>query len=189
MNVNGITNVSEMYSMFTKSSGVPNTTSTAVSTNDSPYIYEPSGKAPTKIIEMNREMLARLQAQAENYARQMRDIAEQIITKQETVYDTAMEFWSAVRDGNIESNDDLMEKAMADIAEDGYWGVEKTSDRIVDFAVALGGTDSAKLSKMKTAIDEGFNKAKAALGGSLPDISSQTMNAVYERLNAIANNL
>ena len=35
-----------------------------------------------------------------------------------------------------------------DIAEDGYWGVEKTSDRILDFAKALSGGDKDKADEL-----------------------------------------
>ena len=72
------------------------------------------------------------------------------------------------------------------IAEDGYFGVAQTSDRIVTAAVALAGSDPAKLDQIKAGIDKGFDMAAQALGGSLPDISSQTYDAVMEKLDAWA---
>ena len=37
----------------------------------------------------------------------------------------------------------------------GYWGVEKTSDRILDFAKALAGNDPSKAQKLLDAFKEG----------------------------------
>ena len=39
------------------------------------------------------------------------------------------------------------------ISEDGYWGVEKTSDRIVNFAISLAGGDPEKLKEIKANIN------------------------------------
>jgi hypothetical protein len=64
--------------------------------------------------------------------------------------------------------------------------VAQTSDRIVTVAVALAGSDPAKLDPIKAGIDKGFDMAAQALGRSLPDISSQTYDAVMEKLDAWA---
>lgn len=78
------------------------------------------------------------------------------------------------------------EQAQALIAEDGYFGVEQTSDRIVDFAVKAFGDDPAKLQQMKAAIDKGFKEAQQAFGGALPEISQKTYEAIMEKLDAFA---
>jgi len=72
------------------------------------------------------------------------------------------------------------------IAEDGYWGVEKTSDRIAEMAIAMGGNDPEKLAEIKSGIEKGFQMAKEAMGGSLPDISMNTFDAVMEKLDSWA---
>jgi hypothetical protein len=72
------------------------------------------------------------------------------------------------------------------ISEDGYFGVEKTSQRIVDFAISAFGNDPAKLTQMKDAIEKGFQEAADAFGGKLPDISHQTYTAVMEKLDNFA---
>jgi len=77
-------------------------------------------------------------------------------------------------------------EAQALVAEDGYFGVDKTSDRIVDFAINAFSGDPARLQEMKDAIDKGFSDAQDALGGSLPGISQQTYNAIMEKLDAFA---
>ena len=78
------------------------------------------------------------------------------------------------------------EEAQALVAEDGYFGVEKTSQRIVDFALNAFGNDPAKLEQMKDAIDKGFLEAQKAFGGALPEISQQTYDAIMEKLDAFA---
>ena len=75
----------------------------------------------------------------------------------------------------------------AAISEDGYWGVNQTSQRIFDFAVALSGGDSEQMDKMLAAFKKGFDQATKAWGKSLPSISSQTYDAVLEKFEAYKN--
>lgn len=77
------------------------------------------------------------------------------------------------------------EEAQDLISENGYFGVKQTSDRIVDFAINAFGNDPAKLEEMRTSIEDGFQQAASAFGGSLPDISHQTYDAVMERLDSL----
>ena len=74
------------------------------------------------------------------------------------------------------------EEAQQLISEDGYFGVEKTSQRIVDFAINAFGNDPSKLDEMIRAIDKGFMDAQEAFGGALPEISQQTYEAIMEKL-------
>jgi hypothetical protein len=74
------------------------------------------------------------------------------------------------------------------ISEDGYFGVDKTSQRIVDFAINAFGNDPTKLDQMKDAIEKGFQEAAAVFGGKLPEISHQTYAAVIEKLDKFAQN-
>ncbi len=77
-------------------------------------------------------------------------------------------------------------QAQKDIAEDGYWGVEQTSSRIVDFATALTGGDPDKIEKMRDAFEKGFKQATKAWGRELPEISSKTYDAVMEKFDKLA---
>ena len=72
------------------------------------------------------------------------------------------------------------------ISEEGYLGVEQTSDRIVQFALSLIGNDPDLLEEIKASIDKGFEMAASALGGTLPDISMKTYDAVMDKLDAWA---
>ena len=66
------------------------------------------------------------------------------------------------------------------ISEDGYWGVKQTSERIVSFAKALVGGDPSRIEEMRDAFIKGYEAAEKAWGGSLPEISRQTYDAVMK---------
>jgi hypothetical protein len=78
------------------------------------------------------------------------------------------------------------EEAQALIADDGYFGVGQTSDRIANFAIALAGGDPSRLTVIKESVEQGFDEAMNALGNWLPDISYQTHDAIMEKLDAWA---
>jgi hypothetical protein len=89
----------------------------------------------------------------------------------------------ATGDTTINLEQISQEEAQELVAEDGYFGVEQTSDRIVDFAIAIAGGDVGKLDAIKEGVEKGFNEAMEAFGGWLPDISHETLNAVMEKLD------
>jgi len=80
------------------------------------------------------------------------------------------------------------EDAQALVADDGYFGVDKTSDRIVDFAIGIAGGDPSRLAAIKEGVDKGFNEALEAFGGQLPEISYKTYDAVMQKLDDWAQN-
>jgi len=78
-------------------------------------------------------------------------------------------------------------EAKANISEGGYWGVEQTANRILDFAKALSGGDPSKLETLKNAVLKGFDAAEKIWGGKLPSISYETKQKVLEGFEAWAN--
>jgi hypothetical protein len=72
------------------------------------------------------------------------------------------------------------------VSADGYLGVAQTSDRIFQLSISLAGNDPEKLQAIKESVTKGFEMAKEALGGYLPEISMQTYDAVMEKLDAWA---
>lgn len=87
------------------------------------------------------------------------------------------------RDAASKASPEDIAKAQADVADDGYWGVEQTSDRLVSMAIALSGGDTDKADKMMDAIQKGFDKATAAWGEKLPQISQDTLKATMDKMN------
>lgn len=69
------------------------------------------------------------------------------------------------------------------VAEDGFFGVEKTSERIFQGAISIAGGDPSRLDAIMQGVEEGFAEAEKAFGGTLPDISYETREAVMEKLN------
>ncbi|MFV0504527.1 MAG: hypothetical protein ACK5LT_11290 [Lachnospirales bacterium] len=73
------------------------------------------------------------------------------------------------------------------VGKDGYFGVEKTSQRLLDFATAIAGDDPKKLSEMKKAFQDGFDAATEAWGDELPQISQDTYDAVMKGFEELEN--
>ncbi len=68
-----------------------------------------------------------------------------------------------------------VEKATELISEDGYFGINKTSQRISDFVINGAGDDIDRLRAGREGILKGFAEAEKAWGGKLPDISYETL--------------
>lgn len=75
------------------------------------------------------------------------------------------------------------DEAKALIAEDGFFGVAKTSERIADFVLAGAGDDVEKLKAGREGIIRGYNQAEKAWGGNLPDISKDTLEKALEKVD------
>ncbi|CAI6145598.1 MAG: hypothetical protein SPLUMA2_SPLUMAMAG2_01254 [uncultured Sulfurimonas sp.] len=67
------------------------------------------------------------------------------------------------------------------VAEDGFFGVGQTSECIANFVVIAGsGGDEDRLRAGREGMLQGFKDAESMWGGTLPDISQQTMKAALE---------
>lgn len=86
-------------------------------------------------------------------------------------------------DGEIDLETLTPEKAQELVADDGYFGVEKTAERIFNFAVGIAGGDPARLDAIKEGVDKGFQEALKAFGGELPQISYDTYDTVMNKLD------
>lgn len=111
----------------------------ASSKTASGVIYEKSSdsrtdKASNKTTSKtdNAAIVAKLKADAEQRTAQLRSIVEQMMTKQGVAIGTADDMWKFLAKGDFTVSADVKAQAQADIADDGYWGVEQTSDRILD---------------------------------------------------------
>lgn len=116
-----------------------------------------------------------LKAAADQRYESLRGLVEQMLKKQHEASGKAEKLRSA--------NLGTVNVAQMNISEDGDFGVKATSDRIVKFAIAISGGDTAQYDKLKASIDKGFQQAAKSLGGSLPDISQQTYKEVMRKLD------
>lgn len=163
-------------------------TKTASDTNNSGVIYEKSSNDTTTASKTNTKttnaaLIAKMRADSDSRISQLRGIVEQMMTKQGTAIGKADSIWSFLADGNFTVDAATKAQAEADIADDGYWGVNQTSDRIVDFAKALAGNDSSKAEELLNAFKKGFSEATKSWGKSLPDISKRTYDTVIEKFD------
>lgn len=85
--------------------------------------------------------------------------------------------WKMLASGDFTVDAATKAQAQADIAEDGYWGVTQTSQRLFDFASALAGDDVDKMKEMQEAMEKGFKQATGTWGKDLPEISNNTLDA------------
>ncbi|MCL1986820.1 MAG: hypothetical protein FWG64_02480 [Firmicutes bacterium] len=78
----------------------------------------------------------------------------------------------------VNIDDETRAAAQEAIGEDGPFGVNAVATRLLDFAVAISGGDPERISVLRNAVERGFAAAERQWGGTLPDISQQTREAV-----------
>ena len=196
MSVNGITSTTSTYDPYqvTQPSTKPEQDTGAASGStptkeESGVVYEPSKENPTASAQkytQNTELVNKLKADAESHTKQLQNIVQQLMTKQGQTFNNANDMWRFLASGKFEVDEATKLQAQKDIAEDGYWGVNQTSDRIIDFAKALTGGDPSKIEDMRDAFKKGYEQAEKTWGGKLPEISKQTYDAVMEKFDKMA---
>ncbi len=134
-------------------------------------------------------LINQLKADQDKMINNLMDIVLKTITGQGSTFAIASQddMWKFLAEGKFTADPETVAKAKEDISEDGYWGVNQTSDRIVDFAIALSGGDTSKADMLLDAFKEGFEKATGTWGKDLPDISNQTYDAVLNKFDAWKN--
>ena len=207
MNVNGITSTTDAYAAqnakatkkadSTSSSASKNTTTQATSSEkvtsekvtSEAAVYESSTDqtktAPAKT--SNADLIAQLKADADQKTSQFRSLVEKMMLQQGKAAGESGDMWKFLAGGEFTVDAQTKAQAQADISEDGYWGVNQTSDRILDFAKALASDDPEKADKMMEAFKEGYKKAEEMWGGKLPEISQKTYDAVLSKFEAWKN--
>lgn len=185
-----ISNVTAAYAASTnytsKTTVKKDNTETTAETSyskDVAAVYEKSSASTSNYKVNNEALIEQLKADAEQRTSQLKSLVEQMMQKQGVAIGKADSMWSFLASGDFTVTADVKAQAQADIAEDGYWGVNQTSDRILEFAKALTGGDADKADEMLEAFKKGFQQATKSWGKELPDISSKTYDAVVEKFN------
>lgn len=152
---------------------------------DTGVVYEKSSAQTSGTVTKKTDyaLVNKLKADAEERTSQLRSLVEKMMTKQGVAIGTADSMWSFLAKGDFTVDEATRAQAQADIADDGYWGVDQTSDRILDFAKALSGNDPEKADLLLDAFKKGFKEATKSWGQDLPDISQRTYDAVVEKFN------
>lgn len=181
-------NVSGVYSAIntTISGGVDAAANPANGTsaaNDVAAVYEKGAaveekKATYSINKMSAEDRAALVEQLKqdelDRRNQLVSLVQKMFTDQAGVSKLS-ELFTPDNLKNVSQAD--IDQAKKDIAEDGYFGIKQTSQRLFDFASALAGDDPEKMKEMQKAMEQGFKEATGAWGDELPDICKDTLAA------------
>ena len=188
MSVNGVNNYSGYKATASTKPAAKGKTQEAKTegkaTVEDGAVYEKSSsekKATYTINKMSEEERAAIvrQMKQDQIDRQSKltELVSQMLSKQGGVVKIADLF----RGDNLKNfTPEEIAKAKEDVAEDGYWGVKQTSQRMFDFASALAGDDVEKMKEMEAAMEKGFKKAGAAWGEDLPELCQETMKAARQ---------
>jgi hypothetical protein len=180
MNINPINSINT----YTPASSKINSSSnknTDKSLEKDAVVYEKSGS------ENNispSETIAKLKQETATKTKALRDIVEKLINKQANTVNKLLnpvtkKDWEYII-SNYEIDQTTISEAKEAISENGYFGVKKTTERIMDFAKALSGGDPANIDALRDAVEKGFKKAEQAWGGELPSICGETYQAVMD---------
>lgn len=142
-----------------------------------------------QIYKKDTALIEQLKNDTAKRKQQLMDLVEQSLSKQGKTYKKLCDMFKAIQTGELPVDPAEVEQAKADVAEDGYWSVKQTSNRLVSFAKALSGGDPSKADIMINAVEKGFQQATKAWGDDLPDICKETLQATKEKLNEWKNEL
>lgn len=182
MSVNGVTGATNTYETNVKTQ--PKKKEITSSKKDQETVaatYEKS--ETTKSGKPDRTTIEKMKADAEQRTASLRSLVEKMLLKQGEQMTNVTNIWALLREGKLSVDPETAAKASADVAEDGYYGVEQTSERLVSFAKALSGNDPSKAEEMINAVKKGFKEATKTWGGELPEICQKTLDTTIEKLD------
>jgi hypothetical protein len=179
-----ISNVSKLISGITNSGnqetspipGMPQPATESTGTDFGAASLYQQGVQPDEpeTFAIDRERVSKLWDQHQQRVESFRQMIETLLGQQAERQGLA-QGWSLK---DIEVTDEMRAEAQEMIDEGGYFSVEETAARILDFAVALTGGDPSKIELMRDAAQRGFDQAERMFGGELPEITHQTHAAV-----------
>ncbi len=138
-------------------------------------VYEPSDK---KVYKPDAAKVKQMWADHDAKVESFRKLVEGLFKKQAEKDGVASGTWNG--DKLIEIDAETRAAAQKEIDEGGYYSVDETAKRLLNFAVALSGGDPSKIEELKSAVEKGFKMAENMWGGELPSISGQTYDAVMK---------
>lgn len=189
MSVNGVTSYVDNYSTYTDTAAKAENSSTQETAAKSGASSKEVVYSSKMSKEERAELVAKLKADNQVQVDSFKSMVQDMFRKQGLAVQNSDDIWSMLANGNYTVDEAAAQKAQSLISEDGYWGVNQTSDRIFDMAMALSGGDEEGMNKMLEAFEKGFKQATKSWGKSLPDISKQTYDAVQEKFKAYQESL
>ena len=186
MSVNGVTGYSADYSNYDSTAKSAKSEEQAKNSqkNSSGVTYS------SKMTDSERaEVVAKLKSDSQRQVDSFKSMVQDMFQKQGLAVKNSDDIWSMLASGNYTVDQAPADKAKSLISEDGYWGVDQTSDRIFEMAKALSGGDEEGMNKMFAAFEKGYKQAAKSWGRELPDISKQTYDAVQQKFKDYQNSL
>ena len=175
MSVNGVTGVgTNAYSAPTTSTAKKaEVASEKASAADTGVVYEPStnAKDSNKVTDYS-SIVANMKQELSSKKTQLQNLVNELLGKQAVKYTSLADMFK-----KITVDPATIAQAQEDIGEDGYWGIEQTSDRLVSMAQALSGGDATKADTLIAAMEKGFKMATKSWGQELPSICHETISA------------
>lgn len=138
--------------------------------------------AEKKTAKRDTATIEKLLAEAEQRTAQLRSLVEKMLLKQGQKFTSLADTFDMIKEGALEVDDETAKEAQKEVADDGYWGVEQTSERLFSFAKALAGNDPAHADTMLEALQKGFDDATKAWGGKLPELCQKTLEAAKKKI-------
>lgn len=185
--INGVNNYTNLYNSYDTKTAAAKQTAEKTEAAQPGAVYEPSkeGKAAVD----RSAIVAQLKADAEARAKQMTDLVHKMMSQQGVAIGKSDDMWRFLASGKFTVDAATKAQAQKDIADDGYWGVSQTSQRIFDMAKALTGGDAGKMEEMCKAFEKGFKMATGTWGKKLPDISQRTYDATQKLFDDYAESM
>lgn len=185
--INGVNGYTAVKTAETeKASKAAETTKKQV--KDDGVVYEKSNetkKDSANQIYNKDNVIAKLKADQQSRLDSMNSLVQKLLGKQAEKFDLAngSNLAETFRQVAGKVDQQTIDEAKASVAEDGYWGVNQTSDRLVSMAIALAGGDTDKADTMMAAIEKGYKQATKAWGEDLPQICQDTMDATRQKMD------
>lgn len=187
MSVNGISLTTNAYSAYNETAKTDTASKTEADKTGAEKTNSETNKADTyqKKASMSaaerKALVQKLKADSEKRMENFRELVEKMFLQQGKKFTDTDDMWKALAKGDFTVDAETAAQAKEDISEDGYWGVEQTSQRIFDFAQSLSGGDEDKMEEMLEAFKKGFKQATKSWGQDLPEISQNTYDAVLKK--------
>ncbi len=158
--------------------------------SEAAVVYEPSKAESTyktyndKGHIYNKAEIDKLKSLSDAKLNELKNTVKAMLEKQGYTFEEIESILDSEKsDTGVKIDDETRLKAQEAISEDGFYGVKNTSKRILDFAKHISGDNPEKYEQIKQAIVDGFEAAKEAFGGSLPQISQDTYDQVMKGLD------
>ncbi|HIV61699.1 MAG TPA: hypothetical protein H9746_02465 [Candidatus Butyricicoccus avistercoris] len=154
----------------------PKTDTFTRSESEENITYEPPKK-------LTAEQIDALKRQVQE---SMQNLAKQMLGQQYEIAKTAdgkVDFAALADDLGIGTTPEAAAEA---ISENGNWGVNAVSTRLIDMAINLSGGDMSKISMLREAVQKGF--AQVGNLEDLPEVCQQTYDEVMKRFDYLEQN-